>query len=162
MFKEALAGWGGEEGGSCSYPFHGDLHLSDGCRHLRKEQGLRGQGLESPPLHPRSQSPLAPGWELPSPSLGQCMPWLLRPDSLSQRSGFKKGPLTLAGLQVGVGGLAESTNLQCPSHNPVPSHEAAVPAHRPMLGGVVVPLSDSVKGPTEPRGHLGSQPPLSQ
>lgn len=110
-----------------------------------------------------------PALSLPQPLGGSphsqprsVMPWLRRPDSLSQRSGYKKGPLTLAGLQVGVGGLAQSTHLQCPLPGPVPSREAAVSNRHPLLGGAVVPLSDSAEGPTEPHGHLGSQPPPSQ
>lgn len=47
-----------------------------------------------------------------SPSLGQRTLWQLRPDNLSQMSGYWKCPLVLAGLQGG--GLAKSTKHQCP------------------------------------------------
>lgn len=111
VLKEA-ASQGGKEGGtggcSCSYPLDGDVHLSDGCWHLGKEQGPGGQGVREPSMHSRFQPPLAPGWGPPI-SQGQCMPWQLRPGSHSQRSGYKKGPLTLAGLQAG--GLAKSSRL---------------------------------------------------
>lgn len=54
MLKEALGREGRRrwEGCSCSYPFDRDLHLSDGCWHLGKEQGLRVGGVGDPSTAP--------------------------------------------------------------------------------------------------------------